>query len=78
MKVTLAHPYDGHEPDKTVDVPDREARNLISDGFARLPDSDLAAAFDKVADSLPEPEKAPKNPRRPTSTTAAPAAETKE
>lgn len=37
MKVTLAYPYEGHEPDDTVDLPDADARRLLSDGKARKP-----------------------------------------
>jgi hypothetical protein len=33
--VTLAYPFDGHEPDETVDLPDAEARRLLNDGRAR-------------------------------------------
>lgn len=35
MKVTLAYPYEGHEPDETIDLPDAEARRLVNDGRAR-------------------------------------------
>lgn len=37
MKVTLAYPYEGHDPDETVDLPEAVARRLLSDGAARLP-----------------------------------------
>lgn len=44
MRVTLAVPYDGHRPDDTVTVDDRTGRQLIRDGWARLPGvSDLAS-----------------------------------
>lgn len=35
MKVTLAYPYDGHQPDETVEVEDAVGLQLISDGHAR-------------------------------------------
>lgn len=35
MKVTLAYEYEDHQPDETIDLPDREALRLISDGRAR-------------------------------------------
>lgn len=37
MKITLAYAYEGHSPDDTVDLPEAEARRLLSDGVARLP-----------------------------------------
>lgn len=33
--VTLAYPYDGHDPDDTIEVDEAEARQLIADGRAR-------------------------------------------
>ena len=39
MKVTLAYPFEGHEPDATVDLPEQTAKQLIRDGAARLPDA---------------------------------------
>lgn len=40
MKITLAYPYTDaarveHEPDETIEVPDREGKRLIRDGLAR-------------------------------------------
>lgn len=35
MLVTLAYPYQGHQPDETVDLPPNEARRLLRDGYAR-------------------------------------------
>lgn len=40
MRITLAVPYEGHDPDETVDLDDADARRLLRDGFARLPDRD--------------------------------------
>jgi hypothetical protein len=37
MRVTLAVPYDGHAPDTTITVDDQVGRQLIRDGWARLP-----------------------------------------
>lgn len=37
MIVVLAHPYEGHPPDASVDLPERVARQLIHDGLARAP-----------------------------------------
>ena len=40
MKITLAWPQDDlGDAGETVDAPDDRARVLISDGYARLPDS---------------------------------------
>lgn len=36
MKVDLAAPFQGHAPDETVDLPERTARELVSNGLARL------------------------------------------
>lgn len=36
MRVTLAYPYDGHEPDETIDVDDELGRRLVREGRARL------------------------------------------
>lgn len=38
MRVTLAYPFDGHEPDETIEVDDSVGRTLIRDGFARAPE----------------------------------------
>jgi hypothetical protein len=39
VKVTLAWPREGvGQADQTVDLPDAEARRLIADGMARVPD----------------------------------------
>lgn len=56
MRVTLAYPYttpDGveHAPDETIDLENEEARRLLGDGFARLPEGDepyLGPAFTDV------------------------------
>lgn len=37
MKVTLAVPFDGHQPDETIEVDDATGRRLLHDGFARRP-----------------------------------------
>lgn len=37
MRITLARPYDGHDPDTTVDLPVDVARRLVREGKARLP-----------------------------------------
>lgn len=50
MRVTLAYPYDGHQPDDTVDLPDHDALNLLRDGRARLPTSQTGAAGGSVDD----------------------------
>ena len=36
MRITLAYPHDGHEPDDTIDVDDEVGRRLVHDGRARL------------------------------------------
>lgn len=57
MKVTLAWPREGvGQADETVDLPDGEARRLLADGMARVPDPaklsgaelDTAAAVEGV------------------------------
>lgn len=35
MKVTLAMPFDGHQPDDTIDVDDVTGRDLLRSGWAR-------------------------------------------
>lgn len=37
MKVQLAYPYDGHEADEVVEVPDGVGQRLINEGRARVP-----------------------------------------
>ncbi len=37
MRIVLAYPYEGHEPDETVDLEPVEARRLLRAGRARLP-----------------------------------------
>lgn len=50
MKITLAYPRDGHDPDETIEVEDHVGRQLVQDGVARLPDP---ATFDAMkADEL--------------------------
>lgn len=39
MRVTLAYPFEGHDPDETIEVDDAAGRTMIRDGLARLPDS---------------------------------------
>lgn len=38
MKVIAAHPLSGHELDTEVELPEAEARRLLQDGYARLPE----------------------------------------
>lgn len=40
MLVQLAHPFDGHGVGDTIDVDEVLGRNLLHDGYARLPDLD--------------------------------------
>lgn len=35
MKVQLAYAYGEHQPDATIDLPDKEAERLVGDGRAR-------------------------------------------
>ncbi len=35
MRITLAYPYDGHDPDETIEIDDRRGRAMISNGVAR-------------------------------------------
>lgn len=46
MKITLAMPFEGHQPDETITVDEPTGRDLIRCGWARTPD--------------PAPPKAPK------------------
>ncbi len=38
MHVTLAHPFDGHDVGDTIEVSADLGRDLLHDGYARLPD----------------------------------------
>lgn len=40
MRITLAYPYQGHQPDETIEVSDAEGQTLIGDGWARTADAD--------------------------------------
>lgn len=40
MRITLAYPYEGHAPDDTIELDDTDARRLLRDGKARLPEHD--------------------------------------
>lgn len=44
MKLILAYPWEGHDPDKTIDVDDETGRTLLRDGFARPADADSREA----------------------------------
>jgi hypothetical protein len=46
MKVTLAAAYGKHETDETVDLPESQARQLLFDGLARVPDSTVPATHE--------------------------------
>lgn len=50
MKITLAWPQEGiGDADQTVDIPDADAKRLVNDGMARLPDSVPTSAADVEA-----------------------------
>lgn len=61
MRVTLAYPLDGHQPDETVVLPEDEARQLVHDGLARLVDDaspeqvQAAAQANQVTTVAPPP-----------------------
>jgi hypothetical protein len=57
MRVTLAYPWDGHDPDETVEVDNATGRRLLRDGKAR-PADDEAAGVDvgPRVDVLPDPD----------------------
>lgn len=38
MHVTLAYPFEGHDPDETIEVDDPVGQDLIRDGRARPAD----------------------------------------
>lgn len=52
MKITLAMPYKGHEPDDTIDVDTDTGRDLIRCGWARHPEP---AATKPVPAEAPSP-----------------------
>lgn len=52
MKITLAVEYGKHKPDATIDLGDAEAKQLISQGRARLADSAKSDKPDKVAEAV--------------------------
>lgn len=41
MLITLAYPHDGHASDETIDVDPAVGRQMVRDGYARLPDPDV-------------------------------------
>jgi hypothetical protein len=57
VRVELAAPFDGHEPNATIDIDDTTGRRLVSNGLARMaPDNDtpdeswsMAALRDRAA-----------------------------
>jgi len=42
LKIDLAYPYDGHQPDETIEVDDDVGRQMIRDGYARPADKPTA------------------------------------
>lgn len=42
MKIVLAYPYEGHDPDDEIDVDETVGRRMISEGFARHPEQTVA------------------------------------
>lgn len=38
MKITLAYPFEGHDPDTTIEIDDVRGRRMIRDGKARRAD----------------------------------------
>lgn len=53
MKVTLAYPWEDHQPDQTVDVDDETGRTLLRDGFARPADGEPPGQPWQPSTSLP-------------------------
>lgn len=53
MRITLAYPYEGHAPDETIDLDDREARRLLSSGRARLPAPELDELATAYVSTIP-------------------------
>jgi hypothetical protein len=49
MKITLAYPYEGHDPDETIDVGSAEGRRLLADGRARLAATDAGTVAELKA-----------------------------
>lgn len=53
MRVTLAYPFDGHQPDETIELPDPLGRRLVREGRARHAADDGPPVAD--SDGIPPP-----------------------
>jgi len=42
VRITLAYPYENHQPDETIEVADDVGRQMIRDGYARPADKPTA------------------------------------
>jgi antitoxin component HigA of HigAB toxin-antitoxin module len=40
VRVQLAYEHEGHDPDDVIEVPESEARRMITEGRARVPDDE--------------------------------------
>lgn len=50
--VALGYPFDGHDPDDTITVPDAVAQQLLAQGIARVPADDTVPPHDPPADPV--------------------------
>lgn len=48
MRIQLAYPWEGHNPDDVVDVDDQQGRTMIREGLARVPDSARDLSMDEL------------------------------
>lgn len=56
MRVTLAYPYEGHEPDETIEVDDDEGRRLLTTGHARKADAETTTKTRPKGQTRQEPD----------------------
>lgn len=69
MKITLAYPYEGHDPDDTIDVDEGTARELVNDGKARYATEDEKPAKKTAAKKTAAKKAAAPEPVAPEDTT---------
>ena len=55
-QVTLAYPYEGHQPDETIEVDATTAHTLIRDGIARRPMAVTDSPTEPAADEQQGPQ----------------------
>lgn len=52
MRIVLAYPYKGNDPDAEIELPDDEARQLLRSGRARLPEPTSSDPTDEALEAL--------------------------